>query len=278
MSKKKNNRIKKGLALFLLVVCSAVFLYPLFWMIASSFRSLEDIARKGMNIIPDKLTLQYYVKALTAFPFFTYMRNSIVVALISIVATVISNSLAGYAFARFRVRGSNILFMLVLSTMLLPGDVMLIPRFVLFKNLGMLDSLYPLFITKFFGSAFYIFLYRQFYSRLPVSLEEAARLDGCGYFKIWWRIFLPLSLPIYGSVAIMEFMGTWNSFTDPLIYINSDKWKTLPLGLAGFQGTYSTDTNLLMATSLVVILPCIILFFCAQRVFVEGITFSGTKE
>lgn len=278
MSKKKNNRIEKGAALIILVLCSAAFLYPLLWMIASSFRSLEEIAVKGMNIIPDHFDFKYYSKALTSFPFFTYLRNSLVVAVISIIATSLSNSLIGYAFARFNVPGRNLLFMLVLSTMLLPGDVLLIPRFILFKNLGMLDSLYPLFIYKFFGSAFYIFLYRQFYSRLPVSLEEAARLDGCGYFKIWWRIFIPLSMPIYASVAIMEFMGTWNSFTDPLIYINSDKWKTLPLGLAGFQGTYSTDTNLLMATSLIVILPCIILFFCAQRVFVEGITFSGAKE
>jgi multiple sugar transport system permease protein len=278
MSKKKNNRIKKVISIIILILCSTVFLYPLLWMIASSFRSLEEIAVKGMNIILEKITFQYYKKALTAFPFFTYLKNSMIVAMISILATVFSNSLVGYAFARFRVRGSNVLFVLVLSTMLLPGDVLLIPRFVLFKNLGMLDSLFPLFITKFFGSAFYIFLYRQFYSRLPVSLEEAARLDGCGYFKIWWKIFMPLSIPIYASVAIMEFMGTWNSFTEPLIYINSDRWKTLPLGLAGFQGTYSTDTNLLMATSLIVILPCVILFFCAQKVFVEGITFSGSKE
>jgi len=207
-----------------------------------------------------------------------YLRNSVIIAGVSIVATVFSNSLAGYAFARFKVRGSGVLFMIVLSTMLLPSEVQLIPRFILFKNLGMLDSLYPLFIMKFFGSAYYIFLFRQFYSRLPVGLEEAARLDGCSYFKIWWKIFLPLSRPIFTSVAVMEFMGTWNSFNDALIYINSDRWKTLPLGLAGFQGTYSTSTNLLMAASIVVILPCIILFFSAQKVFIEGITFSGSKE
>lgn len=278
MSKKKNEKIRKGIVVVVLILFSAVFLYPLCWMFASSFRSLEEIAVEGMNVIPKQLTLKYYIKALSAFPFLTYLKNSVIVAVLSIVATVLSNSLAGYAFARFKAKGSNILFMLVLGTMLLPGEVLLIPRFIMFKNLGMLDTLYPLFITKFFGSAYYIFLFRQFYSRLPVSLEEAALLDGCSYFKIWWRIFVPLSVPICVSVAIMEFMGTWNSFTDPLIYINSDKNKTLTLGLAGFQGTYSTDTNLLMAASIIVILPCIILFFCAQKAFVEGVTFSGSKE
>lgn len=278
MSKKKNEKIRKSIVIVILVLFSIVFLYPLCWMLSSSFRSLEEIAVEGMNVIPKQITLKYYIKALSAFPFFTYLKNSVIVAVVSIIATVLSNSLAGYAFARFKAKGSGILFMLVLGTMLLPGEVLLIPRFIMFKNLGMLDTLYPLFITKFFGSAYYIFLFRQFYSRLPVSLEEAALLDGCSYFKIWWRIFVPLSVPICVSVAIMEFMGTWNSFTDPLIYINSDKNKTLTLGLAGFQGTYSTDTNLLMAASIIVILPCIILFFCAQKAFVEGVTFSGSKE
>lgn len=279
MKKSMINKIAgKIIAYAILILLSVIFIYPLFWMLASSFRSLEEIAVAGTNLIIKKLDFKYYVKALSSFPFFLYLRNSVIIAGVSIVATVFSNSLAGYAFARFKVRGSGVLFMIVLSTMLLPSEVQLIPRFILFKNLGMLDSLYPLFIMKFFGSAYYIFLFRQFYSRLPVGLEEAARLDGCSYFKIWWKIFLPLSRPIFTSVAVMEFMGTWNSFNDALIYINSDRWKTLPLGLAGFQGTYSTSTNLLMAASIVVILPCIILFFSAQKVFIEGITFSGSKE
>ncbi|MDL2300917.1 carbohydrate ABC transporter permease [Lachnospiraceae bacterium OttesenSCG-928-D06] len=275
---KKSNVTGKVISYILLIFCSAVFLYPLLWMLSSSFRSLEEIAVEGMNIIPKRLDFQYYVKALTSFPFFLYLRNSLIVTVVSIVATVISNSIIGYAFARFQVRGKNIIFMLVLATMLLPSEVQLIPRFILFRNMGMLDTLYPLFISKLFGSAYYIFLYRQFYTRLPVGLEEAARLDGCSYFKIWLKIFVPLSKPIFTSVAIMEFMGTWNSFNDALIYINSDRYKTLPLGLAGFQGTYSTSTNLLMAASIVIILPCIILFFSAQKAFVEGVTFSGAKE
>jgi len=278
MSIKKNKKTKVIVLTSVLTLCAVVFVYPLLWMIASSFRSLEEIANSGMNVFGTPIDFTYYIRALTAFPFLTYLKNSVFVSLMSIIFTVFSSSLIGYAFARLKTKGSSIVFFIVLSTMLLPGEVLLVPRFMLFRDLGMLDTLYPLFITKMFGHAFFIFLFRQFYSRLPVSMEEAARLDGCGYFKIWWRIFLPLSVPILTSVAVMEFMGTWNSFIDPLIYINSDRLKTLPLGLAGFKGANTTDTNLLMAASLIVILPCILLFFVAQKAFIEGVTFSGSKE
>lgn len=278
MGQKKSSNIKKMSVYAILILLSIIFIYPFLWMLASSFRSLEEIATNGINIIVKNFNIENYIKALESFPFFLYFRNSTVVSLLSIVGTVLSSSLIGYAFARFKVKGANFLFLLVLSTMLLPGEVQLIPRFLMFKNLGMLDTLYPLFITKFFGNAFYIFLFRQFYTKLPTSLEEAAKLDGCGYFGTWVKIFIPLSKPIMGSVAILEFMGSWNSFSDALIYINSDKWKTLPLGLAGFNGTYSTNTNLLMAASILVILPCIIIFFFAQKTFIKGISFSSGKD
>lgn len=278
MGQKKSSNIKKMSVYAILILLSLIFIYPFLWMLASSFRSLEEIATNGINIIVKNFNIENYIKALESFPFFLYFRNSTVVSLLSIVGTVLSSSLIGYAFARFKVKGANFLFLLVLSTMLLPGEVQLIPRFLMFKNLGMLDTLYPLFITKFFGNAFYIFLFRQFYTKLPTSLEEAAKLDGCGYFGTWVKIFIPLSKPIMGSVAILEFMGSWNSFSDALIYINSDKWKTLPLGLAGFNGTYSTNTNLLMAASILVILPCIIIFFFAQKTFIKGISFSSGKD
>ena len=207
MSKSKNKRIKTILVLAVLIFGAVIFLYPLLWMLASSFRSLEEIAVKGMNLIPEKMTLKYYQKALTSFSFFTYFKNSLIVSGISIVATVISNSMIGYAFARFKVRGSNFLFMLVLATMLLPGEVMQIPRFIMFKNFGMLDTLYPLFITKFFGSAFYIFLFRQFYSRLPGSLEEAARMQLFWYVDENFHPAFPSNLYLcrnHGIYGILE--------------------------------------------------------------------------
>jgi multiple sugar transport system permease protein len=278
---KKSSKLSKAAHIsfyILLAFGSVAFLYPFLWMVASSLRSLEEIAIAGMNIWPQNWRFENYEEAMTAFPVLIYLRNSLLTTFIPIIGTVFSCSLVGYAFARFKVVGSGILFLVVLATMLLPGDVTLIPQFILFKNLGMLDSLYPLIVSAFFASPFYIFLLRQFYSRLPVSLEEAAIIDGCGYFKIWYSIFLPLSKPALIAVGVMSFMGNWNNFMGPLIYINSDKWKTLTLGLAGFQGAYSTDTNLLMVVSLIIIIPCLILFFSAQKAFMEGLTFSGSKE
>ncbi|MFF2018262.1 carbohydrate ABC transporter permease [Paenibacillus sp. NPDC058177] len=279
--KKERNSTKKKvhwLAYLLLLIGSVAFLYPFIWMVSASLRSLEELAASGMSIWPEHWRWGNYAKALTAFPFPQYLLNTVITTILPIIGTVLSCSLVGYAFARFKVRGSGFLFVLVLSTMLLPGEVTMIPQFILFKKLGMLDTLYPLIVPAFFGSAFYIFLMRQFYSRLPVGLEEAAIIDGCGYFKIWRTIFLPLSKPALMAVGVMVFMGSWNNFMGPLIYINSDKWKTLTLGLAGFQGTYATDTNLLMAAAVVITLPCILLFFSAQKAFMEGLTFSGSKE
>lgn len=279
--KKERNSAKSKvhwLAYLLLLIGSVAFLYPFAWMVSASLRSLQEIAVSGMNIWPESWRWDNYLKALTAFPFGQYLLNTIITTILPIIGTVLSCSLVGYAFARLKVRGSGFLFVLVLSTMLLPGEVTMIPQFILFKKLGMLDTLYPLIVPAFFGSAFYIFLLRQFYSRLPVGLEEAAIIDGCGYFKIWRTIFLPLSKPALMAVGVMVFMGSWNNFMGPLIYINSDKWKTLTLGLAGFQGTYATDTNLLMAAAVVITLPCILLFFASQKAFMEGLTFSGSKE
>ncbi|WP_116232620.1 carbohydrate ABC transporter permease [Paenibacillus sp. VMFN-D1] len=187
---KKRNSIGIRLLAYLVLLAGAVsFLYPFVWMISASLRNLEEIAISGMNIWPQHWRWENYTKALTAFPFGRYLVNTLLTTIIPIIGTVLSCSLVGYAFARLRVKGSGLMFLLVLSTMLLPGEVTMIPQFILFKKLGMLDTLYPLIVPAFFGSPFYIFLFRQFYSRLPVGLEEAAVIDGCGYFKIWRTIF-----------------------------------------------------------------------------------------
>jgi multiple sugar transport system permease protein len=256
----------------------AVFIYPMLWMAASSVRSLEEIARAGLDIWPESWRFENYKTALESFPFWLYLRNSLITSVIPVIFVTLSSSLVAFAFARIRVRGRNILFLVVLSTMFLPGEVTIIPQFILFKNLGMINTLYPLILPSLFGAPFFIFLLRQFYAGLPKSLEEAALIEGATMFQIWWRIFLPLSRPALVAVAVILFMGRWNDFFGPLIYINSDRWKTLPIGLAGFQSQYSVRTNLLMAANLIVIAPSILLFFFAQRAFIEGITFTGSKE
>jgi multiple sugar transport system permease protein len=261
-----------------LLGCGAILIYPLLWMLASSVRSLEEIARAGLDVWPKEWHIENYATVFSAFPFWTYLKNSLLTTILPIIGTTLSSSLVAFAFARMRVPGRNLLFMIVLATMLLPGEVTLIPQFILFRNLGMINTLYPLILPSFFGSAFFIFMLRQFYARLPDALEEAAILDGASMLRIWWSIFLPLSWPALVAVGVMVFMGSWNNFFGPLIYVNSDKWKTLPVGLAGFQSQNAVQTHLMMAATVLIIAPCVVLYFFAQRAFIEGVTFSGSKE
>ncbi|MEV6284849.1 carbohydrate ABC transporter permease [Kribbella sp. NPDC051770] len=256
---------------------SAAFVYPFLWMIATSLRSLAGVGSAGASIWPSEFLWDNYTRAITSFPFWRYALNSVLTTLIPIVGTVFSCALAGFAFARLRVRFSGLVFAVVLATMLLPGEVTMVPQFMLFNNLGMIDTLYPLILPAFFGSPFYIFLFRQFFSRMPAELADAAVVDGCGWFKMFWLVYLPLARPAVVAVSILLFMGYWNNFLGPAIYINSDQWKTLPLALAGFQSVNGTDTPLLMATSVLITLPCLAIFFLAQKQITNGITFTGGK-
>jgi multiple sugar transport system permease protein len=277
-SKSKVDLIYKTVIGLVLICGALVLMIPLLWMISTSLKSLDELYEPGFNLWINNIQWDNYSKALSAFPFWIYLKNTLLTTLIPIIGTTLSSSLVAFGFARIQAPGSSILFMIMLATMMIPEHVTMIPTFILFRHLDWLDSLYPLIIPSFFGSAFFIFLFRQFYMRLPMNLDDAARIDGCNTFQIWQRIFLPLSKPAIATVAIFVFMGKWNDFFSPLIYINSDRWKTLALGLRTFQGQYTTEVNLLMAASLVVILPCIVLFFFAQRYFIEGITFTGSKD
>lgn len=260
-----------------LVLGSFVFAYPFLWMIATSLRTRQGIAAAGIRLWPVQWHVENYADGLQAFSFWRYLGNSVISTLVPVVFTVLVSSIVGFAFARIPARGAGLLFGVVLSTMLLPGEVTLVPQFILFRTLDMMDTLYPLILPSVFGSAFFIFLFRQFYLRLPQSLTDAAIVDGAGWFRIWRSIYLPLSQPIVVAAAVLQFMGSWNNFMTPAIYLSSDRWKTLPLALAGFQSANSTDTGMLMAVSIVVILPCIVLFFAAQRHIVGGISFTGSK-
>jgi len=194
------------------------------------------------------------------------------------VGTLLSSSIVAYGFARLRARGRDVLFMILLSTMMIPPQVTMIPVFALFKLLNWTDTFKPLIIPNFFGGAFFIFLLRQFYMTIPIELDDAAKIDGCSYLSIFSRIILPLTKPALATVAIFSFMWSWNDFMDPLIYLNSRDKLTLTLALNRFTGMYGmTAWNLLMAASLVVALPCFVLFFFAQRYFIQGIVVTGLK-
>lgn len=218
-----------------------------------------------------------YLQALNVQPFALFGWNTVKITLLGVLGDLVSSSLVAYGFARFEFRGKNILFVLVLATIMLPPQVIMIPQFLLFRNLGWVDTHLPLIVPSFFGSAFSIFLFRQYFMTLPRALDEAAMIDGASRFGIYQEVLMPLTKPVIATVAVFAFLARWNDFMGPLIYLSSSEKFTLSLALASFQGLYSTQWHLLMAATLVVMLPCIVLFFAAQRYFISGITLGGVK-
>jgi multiple sugar transport system permease protein len=211
--------------------------------------------------------------------FFPALANTVVITTLCVVGQVLSWSLVGFGFARFRFRGRNILFMVMLSTMMLPAQVTMIPVFVLFRYLGMIDSFWPLIIPMWLASPFFVFMFRQFFAQIPEELMEAARIDGAGSWTIYWRLTMPLCGPVIAIVAIYTFLAAWNDFLAPLIYLNSPGNRTLTLALNAFRGQYgNSDAHLMMAAAVVCMLPCIILFFAMQKYFVESVAMTGLKS
>jgi ABC-type glycerol-3-phosphate transport system permease component len=211
--------------------------------------------------------------------FLDALANSVVVTVVATAGTALSSSLVGMAFARMRFRGSRPMFLVMLGTMMLPAQVTMIPLFILFRNLGWIDTFLPLVVPAFFGNAFFIFMYRQFIAQIPEALLEAARLDGQGWFGIWWHVILPLTRPVTAITAVFTFIFTWNDFLAPLIYLQSDEQATLSVALNSFRNQYGgiTKVNLLMAASLTTMVPCILLFLAAQKQFIEGLGKGAVK-
>ncbi len=260
------------------IFLSGIILVPVFWMLSTALKPAGDVFLFPPRWLPTEPQWENFPESLTFLPFATYFRNTATITLSAMLGQVLSSPLVAYAFARLKARGSNMLFVLVLATMMLPAHVTMIPLFIVFQSFGWIDTFLPLIVPNFFGSAYYIFLLRQFFLTIPADLADAAKIDGCGHFGTYWRIYLPMSKPALATVVIFTFMFNWNDFMRPLIYLNSnDNW-TLTLGLSRFTGMYGlTAWNLLMAASLVTILPCVLLFFFAQRLFIQGIVITGVK-
>jgi len=269
--------ISKIVILLILSVGAVVVMLPLAWMISTSLKTMGQVPVFPPIWIPDPILWKNYPEALTFIPFGQYTLNSLKVVLFSGAGVLISCSLVAYGFARFRAPGLDILFLVLLSTIMLPPQVTLIPVYLLFDRLGWIDTLKPLIVPAFFGNAYDVFLLRQFFMTIPLEMDDAARIDGCGPLGILWRIILPLSKPAIATVTIFHFMWAWNDFFGPLIYLHHRENWTLALGLQGFRQLYSTKVNLLMAASFVAVLPCIVLFFFAQRLFIQGVVITGVK-
>ena len=268
----------------LLAAGSVVFLFPLWWMVVVSLETPERAGAAmtgsdGIALWPRSPQWGNYAQALAEMGsepwvgFINALANSIVVTTLVVVGTVLSSSLVGFAFARLRWRGNGVLFTVMLATMMLPGQVTLIPLFLLFRGLGWIDTILPLAVPAFFGNAFFIFMYRQFIAQVPEALVEAAKVDGWSWLGIWWHVMLPLCRPVTAICAVFTFIYVWNDFMGPLIYLHSDEQATLAVALNSFRNQYGgvNKVNLLMAASLVTMLPCILLFLAAQKQFIEGL-------
>lgn len=260
----------------LLIVAAALFTTPFLFTLSTALKTAQEISDDPGRLIPQKPTLENFGKAWTALPFPRFVGNTVFVTVLATLFQVVTGSLVAYGFARFNFRGRNALFYMMLATMMLPGQVTMIPVFMIWRELHAIDTFYPLILPALFGGgAFNIFLLRQFLLGIPRELDEAAMIDGAHYFTIWWRILLPLSAPAVATVAIFSFIGHWDAFDGPLIYLNSPEKYTVAIGLRMFQDSFGTDLEQLMAASLIHILPTVLLFFCAQRYFLKGISLSG---
>jgi ABC-type glycerol-3-phosphate transport system permease component len=276
--KRRRDALRKWVSFAVLSAGGILFLLPFLWMVSTSLKEPGQVLTFPPVWIPHPVKWENYAVALRQMDFGRQLRNTLIIVYANLVGGVFSASLAAFGFARLKFTGRDALFFVMLCTMMLPSVATLIPMYVLYKNLGWIDTFLPLTLPSFFGGgAFNIFLLRQFFLTLPREMEEAARIDGASSFEVFWSIVLPLSKPALATVAIFSFMAHWNDFVGPLIYLRSPGNYTLALGLQTFQGLYSTDYQYLMAASIVVVSPVIVLFFLAQRFFVQGIVLTGIK-
>jgi len=278
-SRKARNRktIRSIAAHTALILLSLVFLVPFLWLISTSLKIDTQILVFPPVWIPQPVTFQQYALGLSYIPFLTYLKNTAIYCGLSVIGCVISSSLVAYSLARIRWAGRELLFAVIIATLMVPTQVTLIPLFLVFKNLGWIGSLKPLIVPYFFLQPFSIFLLRQFFLTIPHELSEAARVDGASEIRIYWSIIMPLATPVLATVGLFTFLGTWNDYLGPLIYLNDPAQYTLSLGLAQFQGEHNVLWGPLMAVSVVMIVPVLIAFFFTQRTFIQGITMTGIK-
>jgi len=282
IGKRTQTRIVHSMVYLVLIVGSVPMLFPFLWMLSTSLKSLDQIFVYPPIWIPKPMLWSNFPEAMTELPFPLFFRNTMIIAIGVITGTLISNTLVAYGFARLRFPGRDVLFVLLISTTMIPWIVTLIPLFILFYKLHWVNTFLPLIVPAYLGTPFYIFLLRQFFRSIPPELSDAAKIDGCSELTIFLRIILPLCGPVIAVMVIFSFQGVWNDFLRPLIFLNDMKLKTLALGLYEFRGLEGagagTKWNLLMAASAVLVMPVLLLFASFQRYFIQGVHLSGIKR
>jgi ABC-type glycerol-3-phosphate transport system permease component len=265
----------------LLILGAIAMLIPFLWMISDSLKTDTEIHQVPPTLMPHVFQWHNYVDALRPEQMDLYqtLSNTVVISVCCVLGQIISSSIVGFGFAYFRFRGRSTLFLIMLSTMMLPVQVTMIPLFILFRSVGWIDTFLPLIVPCWVAGPFFVFMFRQFFAAIPEELMEAARIDGASTCRIYWQIMMPLCGPVIAITAIYTFMNTWNDFLNPLIYLNSPQNRTLALALASFNGQHGVSHgNQLMAASFVTMIPCLLLFAAAQRYFVENIAMTGGKN
>lgn len=283
MSNIRTALYSKGVKAFfgyvLLCILGVIFALPFLWMVSTAFKQPWQIYLIPPQWLPSPPVIDNFVRGWNSAPFSRFILNTVLVTGLATLGTVLSSALVAYGFARFRAWDSNLLFAILLSTMMLPSQITTIPTYILFSRLGWLDSFKPLIVPSWFGGGAYnIFLLRQFFKTIPKDLDDAARIDGCGSFGILLRIMLPLAKPALATVSVFSIVYHWNDFFNPLIYLDSETKYTLAIGLQYFQSSHGeSQLHLMMAVALIAVLPILVFFFLGQKYFVQGITVTGIK-
>lgn len=272
------DRIWRTGTVIMLFVMAIIMLLPFFWLVTSSLKTQNQIFQYPPDFIPNPVQFENYYNALTYKPFGLYLRNTLIIAVSNVIAVVFTSSFVAYGFARIRFWGRDFWFGIVIATLFLPYAIMIVPQFIMFSRLGWVDTFLPLTVPMFFGGgAFNIFLIRQFFRTIPEELADAARIDGCTEFGIYWRIMMPLARPALITVAIFTFLNAWNDLLGPIIYLRSPNNFTVAAGLASFNSQLDVSWDLTLAAATAMIVPVLVLFFFAQRYFVKGIVMTGLK-
>jgi ABC-type glycerol-3-phosphate transport system permease component len=277
LTRAAQHRLSGGLIHLVLLAGLAAVLMPIVWAISTSLKPYGELFVYPPVWIPIPPKWHNYTEALTFVPFDVFLRNTALITGLDIVGKLLSCSIVAFSFSRLRWWGRDTLFLVMIATLMLPPQVTLIPQFVIWKELGWVDTFVPLILPNFFGGPFMTFLLRQFFMSIPPELDDAARIDGCSSFGIFWRIILPLSRPAVMAVTVFVFNATWNEFLAPLIYLHTKSNYTIALGLRAFQSEHGPEWHLVMAASLVTMLPVLLVFFLGQRYFIQGIVFTGVK-
>lgn len=275
MTKSQKERVSSIILFVILTLGAILILFPIAWMICTALKSAPEIAMYPPKLLPERPMFENFVIAWGKAPFTRYTINTLIIVFFCIIGNVFVNSFVSYGFAKVDFAGKNILFSCILATMMIPGFITLVPTYVIFSKLGWVNTYLPLIVPAFLGNAFHIFMMRQFYMTIPIELTEAARIDGAGHFYIWGKLMMPLVKPVMATIALIAFKGAWSDFQGPLLYLSDSKMYTLQLGLQVFKGQGFTEWNYLMAVSFLSMIPILILFFCFQNYFIEGMNVGG---